>query len=263
MPKHFLKLAVACASAGIAHTALALNPVVASADLFQVTEDAYVLQSFDRSGKVIEVPAKATPQDRYFFANCHDADHCYSNGIPAGAVVFKAPSGFKSTANSRFPRVELRATHNFQNGDTFTNVQAGTAFIIAAPRTNSIIFAQIHGEKTGGSEMFKLRWVNGEIVAGVKISFGDHEVRQPLIAAAIDDRIAYTLQAVGVESAIKVTITVAVNGAAPVSQTFTYPKANGWADCGLYFKAGNYNQDAMSDNTEAVVAYSDLHVSYR
>jgi len=104
--------------------------------------------------------------------------------------------------------------------------------------------------------------VDGEVIAGVKASFGDDEVKTNLIPAALKDKIAYTLAAVGTNTQIAVTITVSVNGGTPVSKTFTYLKSNGWSGFGLYFKAGDYNQDASNDGSEAVVAYSALNVTY-
>lgn len=263
MSKSFLKFALPAISVLLGQLASAASPSTAAPDLLQVMSSSYLLQSFDPSGNVVETAISPPSPDRFFFTNCYDATHCYHKGIPTGAVIFKVPSGFQSTANSSFPRVELRAMNNFQNGDIFVNEQSGTAFIVTAPLTESIIFAQIHGEKIGGSEMFKLRWQNGQITAGVKASFGAKEVRYPLIAAGIDDVIAYSLRAVGSTSKMTVTITVTVNGGAAVAQSFTYLLENGWADCSLYFKAGNYNQDSSIDGSEAVVAYSQLRVSYQ
>jgi hypothetical protein len=103
--------------------------------------------------------------------------------------------------------------------------------------------------------------VNGEVVAGVKAAFGDEEVKTNIIPAGLKDQIAYTLAAAGTSTQIKVTLTVSVNGGTSVSKTFTYLKSNGWSDIGLYFKAGDYNQDASDDGSEAVVAYSALNVT--
>ena len=263
MSKKFIHRVLPALCALLTQFACAQSPAVTAPDIFQVMGAAYRLQSFDANGNVSESPVTPALRDRFFFANCYDTKHCYKKGIPTGAVIFKAPSGFQSTANSRFPRVELRAMNDFKNGDIFVNQQAGTAFIVTAPITESIIFAQIHGEKTGGSEMFKLRWQNGQIAAGVKETFGAAEIRYPLAPAAIDDKIDYSLKAVGDASKITVTITLTVNGGAPVSRSFVYLQTNGWADCGLYFKAGNYNQDGSNDGSEAVLAYGRLEVSYQ
>ena len=261
MPIKLAKWGTIAAAATLTFTAFAISASNTPGENFPIMETQYDLQSFDSSGNTDDIPVTNSLQDRFFYSNCYNSTHCYSN-VPSGAAIFKTPSGFGTTPNSDFPRVELRATKDFFNGDTFTNIQTGTAYIVTAPSTNSIIFAQIHGEKTGGSEMFKLRWVDGEVIAGVKASFGDDEVKTNLIPAALKDKIAYTLAAVGTNTQIAVTITVSVNGGTPVSKTFTYLKSNGWSGFGLYFKAGDYNQDASNDGSEAVVAYSALNVTY-
>jgi len=261
MSSKFAKWGTIAAAATLTLTAFAISAGSTPGENFPVMETQYELQSFDSDGNTDEVPVINSLQDRFFYSNCYDSKHCYK-GVPLGAAIFKTPSGFGSTPNSNFPRVELRATKDFFDGDTFTNTQTGTAYIVTAPSTNSIIFAQIHGEKTGGSEMFKLRWQDGEVIAGVKAAFGDEEAKTNLIPAALKDQIGYTLTAVGTNSQINVTVTISVNGGVPVSKTFTYLKSNGWSGFGLYFKAGDYNQDASNDGSEAVVAYSALNVTY-
>jgi Alginate lyase len=261
MPIKLAKWGTIATAATLTIVAFAITASNTPGENFPIMETQYDLQSFDSSGNTDEVPVTNSLQDRFFYSNCYNSTHCYTN-VPSGAAIFKTPSGFGSTPNSNFPRVELRATKDFFDGDTFTNTQTGTAYIVTAPSTNSIIFAQIHGEKTGGSEMFKLRWQDGEVIAGVKAAFGDEEAKTSLTPAGLKDQIAYTLTAVGTSTQINVTIKVSVNGGAPVSKTFTYLKSNGWSGFGLYFKAGDYNQDASNDGSEAVVAYSALNVTY-
>lgn len=221
----------------------------------------YLLQSFDGSEKPNEVKITAELHNRYFYSNCGGEKNCDS-AIPAGAMVFKAPSGFGSTPHSEYPRVELRASHNFVNGDDFENQQSGSVFIVKNPSTRSIIFAQIHGDKPGGSEMLKLRWQNGEIVAGVKENYGDAEKRTTLLSGVgLKEKIDYSIKARGTASGMKVTIEASAGGKT-ASKTFSYPK-QGWEGIPLYFKAGNYNQDKNQDGSEAVVAYSKLDLRYQ
>ncbi len=241
-------------------TAFAISAGNTPGENFPIMETAYNLQSFNSSGDPDTVAVTDSLQDTHFYSNCYNSTHCYSN-VPNGATIFKTPSGFGSSPNSDFPRVELRAKTDFFSGDTFTNTQTGTVYIIQNPATNSIIFAQIHGEQTGGSEMFKLRWVNGAIVAGVKLHFGDTESKSTLVSGvSLKDPINYTLRAVGTSTQITVTISVTVDGTTH-SKSYVYP-ASSWSGNGLYFKAGNYNQDSSADGTEAVVAYSALNVTY-
>jgi len=226
---------------------------------FPILENSYLLQSFDSSHKATEEPITSNLKSAYFYSNCYDSAHCDSH-IPTGATVFNVPSGFGATAHSHFPRVELRAKDNFVNGDIFDNVQTGSVYIVKNPSTKSIIFAQIHGDKPGGSEMFKLRWEDGSIVAGVKEHYGDSEKRTMLLSGlSLHEKVDYKLEAKGEHNQIKVTIEVKAGGDSKKA-TFTYPKSS-WDSIKLYFKAGNYNQDA-SKGSEAVVAYSALNVAY-
>jgi len=261
MSNRTTKIATIAAVATFALTAFAIGASNTPGENFPIMVSDYFLQGFDSSGNATNIdPLPSSYQDQYLYSNCYNSSHCYS-GVPSGAAIFKTPSGLGTTPNSDYPRVELQAYHEFQNGQTFTNEQTGTAYIVTEPSTDSIIFAQIHGDKVGGSEMFKLRWVSGEVIAGVKANYGDTEVKTNLIAAALKSKINYTLKAVGTSSEIKVTITVSVNGGSAVSKTFTYPES-GWSGINLYFKAGDYNQDSSADGSEAVVAYSAFNVSY-
>jgi hypothetical protein len=225
-----------------------------------LTKD-YLLQSFDGSEKPNEVRITPALHNRYFYSNCSGSKSCDS-AIPAGAMMFNAPSGFGSTPHSEFPRVELRATHNFVNGSDFDNEQRGSVYIVKNPSTRSIIFAQIHGDKPGGSEMLKLRWEDGAIVAGVKENYGDAEKRTTLLSGVgLKEKIDYSIKAKGTGSGMKVTVEASAGGK-KASQTFDYPKQS-WEGIQLYFKAGNYNQDKNKDGSGAVVAYSHLDVRYR
>ncbi len=258
-----VKLITIVAAATFTLTAFAISADNTPGENFPIMESQYQLQEFNSSGVPDEVPVTNSLQDRFFYSNCYNSTHCYSEA-PSGSVIFKTPSGYGSTPNSDFPRVELRGTTEWSVGDTYTNTQTGTAYILTEPATKEIIFAQIHADvdETGG-EMFKLRWTNGEVIAGVKTTFGTTEVKTDIVPAGIDDSINYTLKAVGTSTKETVTINVSVNGGTPVSKSFSYELSNGWSGIPLYFKAGDYNQDSSTtDGTEAVVAYSAFNVTY-
>lgn len=230
------------------------------AHYFPVLKKQYVLQSFDGSKKPSEQVIDEKLENQYFYSNCSDSKRC-EPAIPAGATIFRVPSGFGSTPNSEFPRSELRATHNFTNGSSFSNEQSGSVYILDSPSTQSIIFAQIHGDKAGGSELFKLRWKNGNVVAGVKEKYGDPEKQVTLLSnVKLKDRIDYTLSATGNGSGIEVSISASSNGRTEV-KTFDFPKSS-WEGIQLYFKAGNYNQDSKLDGSLSAVAYGKLSVRY-
>jgi len=244
----------------VGNSAYAANTQDTPGKNFPVLVRSYLLQSFDEQQKPNEIAITPSLKNRYFYSNCYDSSHC-DGAVPPGAIIFKAPSGFGSTAHSEFPRAELRAKHNFVNGEVFNNQQSGSLYVVKNPKTKSIIVAQIHGDKPGGSEMFKLRWVDGAIVAGTKAHYGDPEKRTVLLEGLhLNQKIDYNLQAEGTGNAINLTITASAGGQSK-SATFSYPKSS-WQDIQLYFKAGNYNQDHDTDGSEAVVAYSALSVSY-
>jgi len=242
---------------------------------FPVIPENYKLTTFDSSGAQVDIdPLPATYYDNYFYTVCYNSSHCYSS-VPTGAVIFKCPSGGDTTGATKYGRSELRElTNNWAVGDTFTNVQSGTVQVITQPGTASnghtgrIIFAQIHGNPSAsGSEMFKLRWNDGDIVAGVKLKSGDAESMQTLVSGvALKDTIQYTLTVVGTSSQEQVTIALKVTSLATgatrtTSRTYTYYPID-WAGYTLYFKAGSYNQDDVADGTQAVVAYSAFNVTH-
>lgn len=226
----------------------------------QVAEN-YLLQDFDAQDRPEEVPITPLVQNRFFYSNCVEPASCH-RGAPDGAMVFQVPSGFASTPNSHYPRVELRAKREFTLGSTFDITQSGEAYILQNPQTRSIIFAQIHGDRPGGSELLKLRWDDGAIVAGTKEHYGDPESRTPLLAGvALGQKISYTIQAQGMGTGMHLRITVTAGGRTS-TQHFDFP-ASGWSDVALYFKAGNYNQSSSPDGGTAIVAYGALDIRYR
>lgn len=251
--------------------AIALLPFGAAASSLDATQapgynfpaivENYLLQDFDASDQAEEVPITSSLQNRFFYSNCFSPDNC-APGAPQGAIVFSVPSGFATTPNSHYPRVELRARRNFTIGSTFDITQSGDAYILQNPETRSIIFAQIHGDQPGGSELLKLRWDNGSIVAGTKENYGDPEDRTTLLTGVdLGEKISYTLQAKGSGNSMTLVIDVSAGGRAS-SREFVFP-ASGWGDVNLYFKAGNYNQTSDPAGGTAVVAYGALDISYR
>jgi hypothetical protein len=157
------------------------------------------------------------------------------------------PSGAGSTANSKYPRSELRADTTWHMGGTHT--LAVSMKVLQQPATGQIIIGQIHGEQTGGSELLKLRWTDGDILMGVKKNFGDSEQKILIKSGvALGENIDYVIKLVDS------TVTVTVNG---TSKSFTYNRAS-WSNVDLYFKLGAYSQDASSDGTYAKVAVTAL-----
>nr|WP_256732799.1 polysaccharide lyase family 7 protein [Pseudomonas sp. P7548] len=241
--------------------ASSLDVIQAPGGNFPQLAENYVLQDFNAQDQPEEVPITHTLQNRYFYSNCFEPASCYRDA-PEGAVVFRVPSGFASTPNSHYPRVELRAKRSFKLGNSLVITQSGDAYILQSPQTRSIIFAQIHGDKPGGSELLKLRWDNGSIVAGTKEHYGAPENKRLLLTdVGLGQKISYTIEAQGIATSMSLRIKVSA-GDRVSTQTFEFPAA-GWSDVALYFKAGNYNQSSNPDGGAAVVAYSAMKIQYQ
>jgi hypothetical protein len=211
-------------------TCSAIDPNKSPGENFDLS--GYKLQTLDGSLKVKQVDPINTYTDKYFYTDSS-----------TGAMTFYVPSGAGSTANSHYPRSELRANATWHMGGTHT--LAVSMKVLQQPATGQIIIGQIHGEQTGGSELLKLRWTNGDILMGVKTNFGDTEQKILIKSGvAIGENIDYVIKLAGS------TVTVTVNG---TSKSFTYNTAS-WSDIDLYFKLGAYSQDSASDGTHAKVA---------
>jgi hypothetical protein len=198
---------------------------------------SYRLQTLDGSLDLKQVDPIGSYSDPYFYTDSS-----------SGAMTFKVPSGAGTTANSHYPRSELRDRGTFRMGGTRT--LSASMKVLQQPATGQIIIGQIHGEQTGGSELLKLRWTNGDILMGVKTTFGATE--QKLLVkggVAIGQNIDWTIRLAGN------VVTVTVNGA---SRSFTYDQAS-WAAVDLYFKLGAYSQDDQQDGSWAKVAVTKVN----
>lgn len=241
--------------------AFALDAGKAPGFNFPGLTSSYLLQDFNGMNLPEEVALTKSYQSSYFYSNCYSPNNCYRS-VPEGSMVFFAPSGFKSTPNSSYPRVELRAKRTFNVGQEIDVEQSGSVYIVQNPKTKSIIFAQIHGDKSGGSELLKLRWKDGSIVAGIKSRFGDSESQSILLAGVkLNEKIDYKIEAKGKDGEMRLSIKVSVNGNTSIKE-FSFQEA-GWEGVNLYFKAGNYNQASDPQGAAAIVAYSAINNEYR
>ena len=197
---------------------------------------AWRLQTLDGSLQLKQVDPIGSYSDKYFYTD-----------PTTGAMTFYVPSGAGSTPNSKYPRSEMRKRSTFRMGGTQT--LSASLKVLQQPATGQIIIGQIHGEQTGGSELLKLRWTNGDILMGVKSTFGATE--QKLLVKggiALGQNIDYTIRLSGS------TVTVTVNG---TSRSFTY-NTSSWSSIDLYFKAGAYSQDDQQNGTASKVAFTAL-----
>ena len=123
-------------------------------------------------------------------------------------------------------------------------------------RTGNLIFAQIHGEKAGGSEALKMRWSHGVVLMGVKKHYGDKEEQIPLLTGlALGDIIECHLALQGDRLTVDVR-----SGTVSKSQTFQYD-VDSWQGIPLYYKVGVYSQDKAVDGSVGSIAVQRLTLS--
>lgn len=187
-----------------------------------------------------------THQDPYFFTD-----------PKTGAMNFRAPAGAGHSIHSEYPRVELRQVEDFTMSASGgqPHAEAVVLRVVKEPLTGKLIFAQIHGEKTG-TELLKLRWTHGDILMGVKARPGAREQQIPLLhGLALGDAIECHIV---LENNIAM-VTVR-SGGHKAEQSFTYD-AGAWKGQSLYFKVGNYTQDKQRDGSEGIVAVQRLKLA--
>ena len=224
--------------------AQSLNPALAPGRNFDLAP--FKLQTLDGHLQFKEVNPVDSYQDTFFFT-----DHT------TGAMTFRVPSGAGHTKHSEYPRIELRERNSWRIGshDGVRHIESMVFRVMSEPQTGKLIFAQIHGEKTGGSEALKMRWSHGEISMATKKHYGDTEERIELLSglslgAVIECRIELQDEALTVS---------ARSGDSTATRTFSYD-AQSWKDIPVYFKAGNYSQDKIADGSSATVAIERLEV---
>lgn len=221
-----------------------LDPGLAPGQNFDLS--SYRLQTLDAHLQFKEVGPVGSYQDAFFFTD-----------PGTGAMTFRVPSGAGHSKNSEFPRVELREINSWTMGaqDHARHTESMVLRVLSEPRTGELIFAQIHGEKSGGSEALKMRWSHGDIEMGVKQHYGDKEARIPLLhGLSLGDRIECHLELVNG------TLTVHVqSGTATVTQSFSYD-TDSWKDIPVYYKVGNYAQDKQADGSAGSVAVERLEL---
>ncbi|MBB5370055.1 MULTISPECIES: polysaccharide lyase family 7 protein [unclassified Janthinobacterium] len=207
----------------------------------------FLLQTLDTRLQFTEVDPIGLYQDSYFFTDQH-----------TGAMAFRVPSGAGHSGHSEFPRVELREKGNWaiDSGSTQRRTLSLALRVLAEPTTGELIFAQIHGERSGGSEALKMRWSHGDIVMGVKKHYGDPEQRITLLrGVALGSRIECKLAVRGDILSVDVR-----SGQASAKHEFSYA-SDAWKAIPVYYKAGLYSQDKQHDGSTASVAVERLELS--
>src|SRR5450830_1369309 len=207
----------------------------------------FLLQTLDANLQFTEVNTIDRYQDAYFFTDQR-----------TGAMTFRVPSGAGHSGHSEFPRVELREKGNWLIDASSTQERKLSLAlrVLAEPGSGELIFAQIHGERSGGSEALKMRWSHGDIVMGVKKRYGDPEQRITLLrGVALGSHIDCKLALRG--DTLKVEVRA---GEATAKHEFSYV-SDAWKAIPVYYKLGLYSQDKQQDGSTASVAVEHVSLS--
>jgi hypothetical protein len=241
--KIVLALALTAACGGV--QAAGLDAALAPGQNFDL--HSYRLQTLDSHLQFKQVSPIESYQDPFFFTQ-----------PSAGAINFRVPSGAGHTGGSKYPRVELREIDSWMMGlpDGALHRQTMTLRVVSEPAMGRLIFAQIHGERTSGTELLKMRWSHGEIIMAVKKHPGDGEEKISLLQGlslgdAIECRVELNNE--------RLTVDVS-SGDRAAQRSFDYDKES-WKNVPLYFKAGNYAQDGDVDGSVSVVSIERLELA--
>lgn len=194
-------------------------------------------EASSRSTGVSEIDGNSLGQ----FANT------YFHSDASGNLIFVCPDNGATTANSHFPRTELRNMREWSLVGDEAHALHGTLMIARQPRSGKIIFAQIHG-RSKGSGALKLEWDNNSVIALVKTALGGPSLSLPLaMGMQLGETIDYAIEFANRR------LIVTVNGH---SQSVAFDQS--WAGNAVYFKAGNYLQDDSGRGTVGEVVYTSL-----
>jgi hypothetical protein len=173
---------------------------------------------------------------------------------------FFAPVTGVHTANSSYPRSELRETHpdgslyNWHVGDDNASLTA-TLAVTQIPSTGKVIVGQIHGVENG-EPLVKLQYDNGKLEALIRNKPDDSSSPSTTLATgiALGQSFSYAINVS--ESGV---MSIYING----TLALTDPLDPSWDSIGLYYKAGAYVQDNSGPSTEgAAVTFTALSVTH-
>lgn len=195
--------------------------------------------------------------DAYFFTDATD-----------GAMTFWAPVSGVTTANSRFPRTELRelAADGTAANWPVAGSHAMSAVVTVVGVPDHVCIGQIHvgaplraGLPPSTKPLLELyEYADGEVVVGIEedpVSGGQRKT--PLAHVAPGARVRYVVRLTGDGSGGGL-LAVAIDGA---ERSFVMPA--GFDGYGEYFKAGDYVQTVGVDPTVgATVKFYELHVAH-
>lgn len=170
-----------------------------------------------------------------------------------GALAFWCPSYGVSTENSLNPRTELRELA--VNGNWVllgVHILKATCIVINLPIINGIVIGQIHGDaEDENPQLCKLIWRTDNIlIAQVKsdIDPSGQEINLYLGSYCLGEQISYIFF---LEN-LRLTITISSNNGETINTQTTTFKNDYWKGKTYYFKAGNYLQDHIYDDSGLV-----------
>jgi len=189
---------------------------------------------------------------------------------PDGAMTFWCPDTGVTTSGSSYPRTELRETKS--DGTLYNwNVLDGTATLNATlavnvvPGTGKIVIGQIHDNGAGGVKDEPLLKViyeyssttgTGKIVAQIRSTPTSSNTDYTL-ATGIKLNTLFSYQ---IQLRSDLTLSVQING---VTEYSSGPIDTSWESQGLYFKAGDYDQDNVGPSTDGgQVSFYSLTVTH-
>jgi hypothetical protein len=176
--------------------------------------------------------------DSYFFTDPTD-----------GAMTFWDPENGVTTADSSYPRSELREINADGSAANWpvagTNILSATLAVTQVP--DHVCVGQIHlgtaiqsGLAASTKPLAELYYyASGAIELGIEDDLTGGQTAHAIASVPLGTMFTYTLQLTG-----DGTISLAVDG---TTTTFTMPAA--FAGYGQYFKAGDYDQSVGSDAT--------------
>jgi len=206
-------------------------------------------------------------------------DQYFLTDPSTGAMEFVDPSNGVTTAHSLYARSELREMYNETTEASWPIVGNNTLYATLAVTQvpDHVCVGQIHignGTPASTKPLIELFYFGaggsppssntfrdagaGTLVVGIEGSpSGGFSVYAPVAVVPLGQQFSYilSLDGTGASATISLTITSA-NGAAG-NTTNTWPMPSGFADEGMYFKAGDYDQSPTTgpDVTATVEFY--------
>lgn len=202
-----------------------------------------------------KVGSTTSPENEYIAKAETDSRYTPYMYLKDGALVFHTPAGGLHTANSKYPRTELRemtdenwteASWSNKNGThTLEGDYSITHNLVKRPQ---LVFAQVH---TPSDDLWEAAYDSGKLVV-----FYENKAKVIELDPAYVLGTKFSFKAVGHDGVFDVYYNGELKGTVPKSAS------------GLYMKSGNYLQSNVKDWGEAPDAYGevtmyDLKITHR